>query len=324
MDLPPFRPNIFFPGGDIQTIAGAFLPYRQRRYAVTRHTVDLPDGDAIVLNDRRPASWRGGNHIAMLVHGLGGSSESCYMPRVAEKLYDRGVRSFCVDLRGCGVGVALARRPSHAGRSDDVLQAIRYLANTCPKSMLTVIGFSMGGNIVLKLLGERPVELPENLADAIAIGPPIDLELSSRNVQRLRNRIYEWNYVRSLRGHVRRRKSAMPEVAHFHVPRGTRSLRQFDERFTAPFSGFASLSEYYALSSAQSLLSKIQTPTLLLIDTDDPLIPTSMFDRATMSNSIEFHITRGGGHLGYIARSGLDPDRRWMDWRIVDWTCRAR
>ena len=149
-----FRPHPLLRGGHFQTLAGFYLTGRPLAYKAQQHRVALADGDQLVLHDDQPADWQPGDRAALLIHGLAGCHQSSYMPRVAAALEERGIRVFRLDLRGCGAGVGLARMPYHGGRSEDAAAALETLTRLCPDSPVALVGFSMGGNIALKLLGE--------------------------------------------------------------------------------------------------------------------------------------------------------------------------
>jgi predicted alpha/beta-fold hydrolase len=179
----------------LQTLAGVYLTTRPIAYRATQHRVAVSDDDAVVLHDDCPAIWRPGHRAALLLHGLSGCHASQYMQRIAAKLNDRGVRTFRKDLRGCGVGISFARRPYHSGRSDDAAAAVRFIGDACPGSPLTIIGFSLGANIVLKLLGELGDSCCGGLDSAVAICPPVELMACSQNLSRWSNRIYDAHFV---------------------------------------------------------------------------------------------------------------------------------
>jgi predicted alpha/beta-fold hydrolase len=318
MAVPPFRPHPLFRGGHAQTLAGAYLPGVPVPYRAKRHTVRLPDGDSLVLHDDRPPFWRQGDRAAVLVHGLAGSHGNQTMARTAAKLCRRGVRVFRMDLRGCGAGVGLARLPYHAGRSEDAAAALARTAEICPGSPLALVGFSLGGNIALKLAGESGEAPPGKLDRVIAVAPPIDLLRCSLNIGRGVNRVYDAAFVRRLVANVRRQPRHMPARARLgkgHVPR---TLLEFDDRITAPLGGFASAEEYYARSSAGPLLASIRVATWMLAAEDDPLVPAAIYAAARLSDHVELSLTRHGGHLGYFGVAGMDADRRWMEWRVVE------
>jgi predicted alpha/beta-fold hydrolase len=298
----------------------------------------VSDDDEIVLHDDRPTGWRAGDRTVLLLHGLSGCHASLYMQRIAAKLNDRGMRTFRKDLRGCGAGTELAALPYHSGRSDDAAAALRFIGETCPDSPTTIIGFSLGANIVLKLLGELGERSCGGLDSAVAVCPPVDLLACSMNLSRWSNRIYDGHFVRTLWRAARQRSangvspvdsgnsaaaepnSARQRANHYRMPRHRpRRLFDFDEVYTAPISGFRSAQHYYNTCSSAQFVPAIRQPTLVIAAADDPMIPRRIFDGLEWPACIQFQMESSGGHLGFIARHGVDPDCRWMDWRIVDW-----
>src|SRR5579864_4672507 len=193
-----FVPHPLLPTGHLQTLGGVLLPQNAGNDEPRRHQVLLADGDQIVLNDDTPANWQDGGRTALLIHGLAGCHSSPYVQRIAGKLNARGVRTFRLDLRGCGAGLGLARLPYHSGRSEDAAAALRKIAELCPRSPTTLIGFSLGGNIALKLLGESANDLPEQLDRAAAVCPPVDLLRCVESLARGINRFYDRHFVRLL------------------------------------------------------------------------------------------------------------------------------
>lgn len=317
--LPPFRPAPLLRNPHVQTILAAYYPVRGFPYTAVQHPLELADGDRVVLHDDRPPDWQPGERVALLLHGLGGCHGSPYMIRIAGKLAQRGVRVFRMDLRGCGAALWLARRPGHAGRSDDVRAALHYLAGVCPGSPVSLVGFSMSGNIVLKLMGEIGDAPPGGLDNCLAVSPPVDLRRCCMNIRSGLNRMYDRNFLRMLEERVRQLRRRMPREFAPRGPMPMRSLYDFDDQFTAPLSGFGNADEYYARSSALRLLADIRLPTRILSAADDPLIPAIMLREAHRSPMVDLHLTDHGGHLGFFAATGADPDRHWLDWRVVDW-----
>jgi uncharacterized protein len=318
-DLLPFTPHPAVRGGHAQTLAGALLPGRTYRYRARQHRVLLDDGDQLVLHDDCPPGWRPGDRTAMLIHGLGGSYKSSYMQRIAGRLCERNVRAFRLDLRGAGAGALLARLPYHSGRSDDAAAALQSIARVCPGSPTTLIGFSLGANITLKLLGELGANACGNLNAAIAVSPPLELDTCCRRIHERQNRLYDRRFVDELLRQHRRLLRVRSDAATFCSTPKPRSLYELDDRFTAPVSGFGRAAHYYRQCSSARFVGGIRRPTLILTAADDPLIPIEMFSRLARPAGVTLHVARGGGHLGFIAAAGRDPDRRWMDWRVIDW-----
>jgi predicted alpha/beta-fold hydrolase len=318
-DVPPFEPHPLVRGGHLQTILGAYLPWRRVAYRAAQVRVPLADGDQIVLHDDMPNDWQPGGPAALLLHGLGGCYLSSYMQRCMAKLTSRGCRVFRMDLRGSGAGFPLARHPIHAGRSEDAEAALHAVTELCPGSPVHVVGFSMGANIVLKMAGEFGAATPPALASVMAVAPPIDLVECSQNMHRGTNRLYDRRFVRNLLAHVARRQRHVPDALTRPLKPRPRLLVEFDERFTAPLSGFADVNDYYQRASSGPLLRHIAVPTLIVAAATDPIIPVAPYERACYSPTTQLVITPCGGHLGFFGRPGVDPDRRWLDWRVVDW-----
>ena len=316
-DRNTFRPHPLLRGGHAQTLAGVYLPGERFTYRARQHLVTLADGDRIVLHDDCPIGWQMGHRVALLIHGLSGCHCSGYMVRVATRLEREGVRVFRMDLRGCGAGVGLARQPYHSGRSEDAAAALEKIAELCPGSPAALIGFSLGGNIALKLLGELGDAHCGHLDTAVAICPPFDLLPAVEQLHRYQNRLYELYFVRRLVGQVHERQRAMPDLPAVEMRRMPRSLFEFDDVFTAPVCGFERAVNYYRQASAIRVCDGIRLPVLVIAAQDDPLVPVAPLERLRDRPGVELEITRHGGHLGFVGwREG---NRRWLDSRIVDW-----
>jgi uncharacterized protein len=318
-----FRPHLLFPTGHLQTLAGIYLPQRTRQETARQHRVALPDGDQIILHDDCPEKWQTAGRAALMVHGLTGCHASNYMQRIAARLNDRGIRTFRMDLRGCGAGLSLARLPYHSGRSEDAAAALRKIAELCPASPTILIGFSLGANIALKLLGESPADLPANLDRAVAVCPPVDLWQCVQTLARGVNRLYDRHFVRGLLTQVAMKRRMIPDAPVLDGQKLPRTVFEFDEAYTAPVCGFGTAANYYRQCSSAQFLPEIRVPTLVIAAADDPLIPGKVFADLPRSSAVTLHVARSGGHLGFIGRRNGDPDRRWMDWRVVEWAVGA-
>jgi predicted alpha/beta-fold hydrolase len=322
LDFPDFRPHPLIRGGHLQTIAGAYLPHGIK-FDANVHHVPLPDGDRLALHDDGPIppsrESRPSSSIALLLHGLAGSHQSGYMIRASVKLREKGIRVFRLDLRGCGAGISLARHPLHAGRSEDAAAALDFVHQLCPDSPIHLVGYSMGGNIVLKLAGELGPKARPPLASVLAVSPPIDLAGCTRHIQSGMNRFYDLKFVKALIKHIELRDSLVPNAFSRPLDPRPRRLVDFDSLFTAPLAGFADVHDYYTRASSGPFLSKIAVPTLIIAAASDPIVPVACFEQASYSPSTRLVIARCGGHLGFIAAKNHDPDLRWVDWRIVDW-----
>lgn len=314
-----FRPLPLLGNPHLQTILGRFWPQRRESFPSVHSLVEVPDGDALAVVVSTPAQWRCGDRTAVMVHGLCGCHGSPYMSRIAGKLFDRDVRVVRVNLRGCGSGVGLARRPYHSGQSDDIRCVLRWLAARGPASPVTLIGFSLGGNIVLKMAGEDGPSPTGGVDRVAAVSAPIDLDACSRLIEHPSNRLYENYFVRQLVQQVREMEQFFPELPPTTFPRRLR-LRTFDDLFTAPRSGFRDAADYYSRSSAAPLIPSIAVPALLVSSRDDPFISPAPYDVLPRRSHIKLWLTDRGGHLGFLGRTGRLFDMRWMDQSILSWS----
>lgn len=316
---PPFEPHPLVRGGHAQTLAGVYLPGPSEADPAPLHRVTLEDGDQIAVHDNCPALWREGDGVCLAVHGLAGSHRSGYMRRLADKLTARGVRVMRMDMRGCGAGERLARLPTHTGRWGDVAAALAYVAQQAPRSPTVLVGYSLGGTIALNLAVELGAARCGNLVAVMVVCPPVDLHAVKRRFDAPGGRPYDLYFVEQLWGKTLRRAAERPDAPQFARARRPRRVREYDELVTAPLGGYASADAYYSATSPGPRLTEIRVPTRIVAAADDPVVPTEPLTRYRTSDSVEVVVTRHGGHLGYFARGGIDPDRRWIDWRVVDW-----
>jgi hypothetical protein len=319
--VPAFRPLPFFRSGHAQTIAAIFWPSGAESYPSEHRLINLPDGDKLVLVISTPTGWRPEQRTVVMVHGLCGCYGSPYMKRIAGKAYGRGLRAVRVNLRGCGSGAGLARQPYHSGRSEDVRQVIEWLGGTAPESPVTLVGFSLGGNIVLKMAGEDADRPSGRLDSLISVSAPIDLVACSRLIEQPQNRLYDRYFVRRLLTDVYERQRFFPDLPPLDLPPRL-TLRTFDDLYTAPRSGFRDAIDYYTRASSAPLIERIVVPTLLLTARDDPFIATAPFEHLPHRSNIERFLTDHGGHLGFLGFTARSLNFRWMDECIVDWILR--
>lgn len=320
-ELDRFRPLPLLGNPHVQTLLGIWLKGKPLSAPARECHVAFPDGDRLVMHDSIPKGWIEGGRIAVLVHGLTGSHLSGYMQRMARLLLDRGMRVVRLDLRSCGRGEALARRPYHAGCSDDVRVAVEEIQRWSPGSPLMLIGFSLGGNIVLKLAGEaaeRPLAALDRVA---AVAPPIDLERCAALLALRRNRLYDLYFAHALMAHARRRARLFPDLPVVRFPRRM-SLRLFDELYTAPVCGFRDALDYYRRSASLPHIPRIEVPTLILTSRDDPFVAAEPFETLPARPHVHVRIIDRGGHLGFLGR-GNGRGIRWAENQILDWSVQS-
>lgn len=318
--VPVFQPAAGLSNRHLQTVYGTVLSGARKLRGTIQRRLVFPDGDAAVIHDDQPDGWKRSDHVALLMHGLAGCHASGYMVRTTAKLLDRGVRVFRMDHRGCGAGRLLAKHPYHAGRVRDVEAAIRMLERICPGSPVSVAGFSLSANMLLRYLGQDPDSLPLSLYRAVAVCPPIDLlhcvtQLAATRI----GQQYDWYFARKLINQIVDSPMWRDQLPIATTGRLPRRIIDFDEQFTAPAAGFKSAEHYYSEASAMSVLPNIRVHTTVLVSEDDPLVCPKPWSSAELPSNVSLCATQHGGHLGFIGRKGVDADNRWMDWRVVEW-----
>lgn len=310
------------------------MPGRMPEYKAIKRTVDLPDGDRLIIHDDQPKRWITGDRIAIMLHGLCGCHSSPYIRRTAQKLRRLGVRVIRVDMRGFGDSELISRSHLHGGCSPDLQSVVSFVQELSPLSKISLVGFSLGGNVVLKALGEWGSLVPPEIDSAIAVSPPVDLIHCSWNLRQGGNRIYEEYFMRRLKIRLARRRRLVKNLVGSGINPMPDRLVHFDDQFVAPVFGFNGARDYYETCSAGPLLQHVQVPTIILSSKDDPVVPFEMYDRFPMSSFIELVATDHGGHLGFIGQMPTTPGRSkrasnyqpekdldpyWMDWRICQW-----
>jgi predicted alpha/beta-fold hydrolase len=310
-----FQPLPLLRNPHLQTVLGNLFVVDSLEFPSDRIEVPLDDGDRIVLHESRPDHWQPGRPQALLVHGLGGCYLSPYMQRMTQRMRDMGTRVFRMDLRGAGAGIRLAQRLYNAACSGDVRAAAEYISQLAPESPLWVIGFSLGGNLVLNFASETNANPLPAVRAVVAVAPPIDLERSAELMDQ--QPLYSAYYVRQLVQQVLRHQRLFPHLPRVHFPPRL-TLRDFDEIYTAPRGKYPNALAYYQHASAYPNIAAIQVPTFILTARDDPFIAVEPFENLHAASQVEVQISRWGGHLGFLGPDGRGGIR-WAETRVVDW-----
>jgi uncharacterized protein len=260
----------------------------------------------------------------LALHGLEGSSSAHYMRGIADKAFARGFNVLLLNQRNCGGTEQLAEGLYHSGLTADADHVIREVAAE-GIGRVVVAGYSLGGNLALKLAGDHGETPPPSLRGVCAVSPVLELAACVDALERRRNLAYQWNFVRGLRARMVRKARCYPDRYSLEPLRRVRTVRQFDELYTAPHFGFAGASDYYHRASAMRVIDRIRVPALVITAEDDPFVPLAPFrDPAVMSNPhLQVDITRHGGHCGFVAQPTNGSDGYWAEERIVEFAARV-
>jgi hypothetical protein len=280
-----------------------------------REIVETPDGDELVLDHLRGEGTR-----FLLLHGLEGSSSSAYVQGVLSLVAKRGCSATAINFRSCA---RMNRRPRlyHSGETDDFDFVVRTLHARMPSTRLAAFGASLGGNILLKWLGEHPDQTL--LAAAATVSVPYDLGAGARYLERGAGPLYVARFLRTMKKKFQSVVARFPDMpVDLRRAKRARTFREFDDAATAPLHGFKDADDYYTRSSSLQYLGRIRTPTLCISAEDDPFLPREVLERARAVASpsvVEFVITKCGGHVGFI--SGAAPWRcaYWAEESVVEW-----
>ena len=313
LDLPVFQPRFPWWGGDLQTVANRFLrpSTSLAPHATERLTFCLPDGtgDTLLASLDRPATVRAGAPLVILIHGLTGCESSLYIFSMARLLLDRGLRVMRLNLRGAGPSRALCSQHYYAGRSQDFRMLLSVLPRELTADGMVAVGYSLGGAMLLKYLGEEGTAAP--LEAAATVCAPIDLAVTCRHMMRLRNRLYHRYILDQMKAEATGEGAVVSAAEHAAIM-GSRTVWDYDDRFIAPRYGFASAEDYYERCRPSRFMGGIGIPTLVLAALDDPWIPGALY-RAydwTANPSLTPLLPDHGGHVGF---HGIGSRQPWSD-----------
>ncbi len=312
---PPFEPRRWVVNGHLQTIFGNFLPRTDALPPPEIQMVEVSPAHGSQISSQvlcechwQPQPQRRTSLTAIILHGLEGSSHSQYVTGNANKLWRAGCNVIRMNMRNCGpmeYGDMLRLSPTlyHSGLSGDVERVLRFFIETERLESVTLIGYSMGGNLVLKLAGDLGDSAPAQLHSVVGVSPAVDLAASADALHEPQNRLYERKFVRALVKRFRRKASFFPRAYDPHRAANLTSLREFDERITSLYCGFSSADDYYARASAAKVLNRITVPTLILHAEDDPFIRITPATRSAIAENsrITFLATEHGGHCAFLA-----------------------
>jgi predicted alpha/beta-fold hydrolase len=251
----------------------------------------------------------------IVLHGLEGSSEAHYMKGLAAKAWQRGFNIVRLNQRNCGGTDHLSEGLYHSALWQDPAAVLRELVERDGASAIALVGYSLGGNLMLRLAGAYGAAPPPELKAVCAVSPTLDLAACMDLLERPSNRVYEWYFMAALRKRMRNKARLFPRIYDASGLRGLWSLRRFDDRYTAPHSGYRDAADYYHRAAAMRVIDQIHVPTLLVTSEDDPFIAVEPFRHPLVKNNpaLSVIITRYGGHCGFVEAPAGDYDGYWAE-----------
>jgi predicted alpha/beta-fold hydrolase len=317
----PFRARRWLRGGHVQTIASFLLPRKVRLPTPEERLVEVAPG----IKVRCWCYWQA-DRVAVLtvivVHGLEGSSDSQYMQGIARNGLAAGTNVVLMNQRNCGGMDHFAPTLYNSSLSGDVAAVVRNVLENDRIKSFALIGFSMGGNLVLKLAGEWGAEGPAEFRAVAAVCPSMDLAASADALHEPANRIYEYYFLMQLFKRLRRKARLFPADFDASRLRGISTLRTFDDRITAHYCGFGGADDYYARAAASSVIDRVAVPTLIIHAANDPFIrmlPETL-RRVAANPNITYVETDDGGHCAFLGQRNGDAadDGRWAEREVVE------
>jgi len=317
--LRPFEPRRGLRNGHLQTIIGNFLPRPTFPHSSTIEAieVDPADGSRVVCScNWQPDQERAGRLTVILLHGLEGSSESRYIKGIAARAWNVGCNVVRMNMRNCGNTDEMTPTLYHSGLSSDIAAVMRHYAARFGLERVALVGYSMGGNMVLKLAGEWGNQAP--LRAVATVCPAIDLAAGADALHEPANRIYEWHFLRGLMRRYRRKAALYPHIYKQDAIGPIRSLREFDNNIVAPHCGFRDADDYYYRAASARVVHKIAVPTLIIRAVDDPFVRLLPETRAALIANPKVLLveTPHGGHCAYLSRDRGD-DIHWAEASVI-------
>jgi len=318
----PFRPHRLLRGGHVQTVASFVLPRRIHLPEPEERLVEVARGIKVRCWCYWQATGRKQPLTLIVVHGLEGSSESQYMVGMTRHGLAAGMNVVLMNQRNCGGMDHCAPTLYNSSLSADVAAVARHVVDHDGVSRFALAGFSMGGNLVLKLAGEWGAAGPAEFRAVAAVCPAMDLAASADALHEPANRIYEYYFLMQLFRRFRGKAELFPNDFDVSRLRGISSLRLFDDRITAHYCGFAGADDYYARAAASNVVDRIAVPTLILHAANDPFIRVREETRQRISKNpnITYIETEDGGHCAFLSERNGDPgdDGRWAEREVVE------
>ena len=327
--LTPFVPRRGLRNGHVMTVYAWARPRRFDRLPPPDARYFDVEADTRVLAHCHWQRDRAAHPLLLALHGLEGSSSAHYMRGIAEKAFARGFNVILLNQRNCGGTEALCAGLYHSGLTADARHVIEEVSRTDAIGRVVVAGYSLGGNLALKLAGDYGEGAPPQLRGVCAVSPIIEIARCVDALERRVNIAYQLNFVRGLRARMRRKNRTHPGRFDLARLRDVWTVRRFDDVYTAPFFGFRDAADYYHRASAMRVIDRIRVPALVITAEDDPFVPVEPFldPRVAANPHITLHVTTHGGHCGFVGEAAAGGDGYWAEEAIVrfaDVQCRPR
>ncbi|MBI3545434.1 MAG: hydrolase [Gammaproteobacteria bacterium] len=308
-----FKPAWWCRGPHMQTLWARLVRYAPP-IELRRERLELSDGDFIDLD------WTKKNQtgpIVIVLHGLEGSSSSPYALGILKAIEARGWRGVVMHFRGCSGEVNRLPRSYHSGDTGDLAFFVDSLRRREPRTRLATVGYSLGGNVLLKWLGTTREQAP--LSAAVAVSVPFVLRYASERLQQGFSRLYQWKLMRTMRASVMQKQRRMDMPLRIQDITTLKNFRDFDEHVTARLHGFDSADHYYAVASSRQYLQGITVPTLVLHARDDPFMSEKAIPRKDeFSSAVTLEVSAQGGHVGFVSGAWPWRPRYWLEQRIPE------
>jgi uncharacterized protein len=319
----PFRPAALLGQADLQTLAAYVWPRRRRlkdSYALDEERLFAVAPDVQVLSLCRWQEDRHTKPTVILWHGIEGSASAVYMLSFANKAFIAGFNVVRVNIRNCGGTEHLTPTLYHGGLSEDLRSIIEELIQRDGCKKIFALGFSLGGNMVLKMAGEYGDRAPAELIATCAISPSVDLAASAELINRKRNWLYHQSFVVKLKRKIHLKHRLYPDLYNLTYVKGIRTLQDFDEAYTSKANGFSDAQDYYTKASAARVAKNIRVPTLILHSQDDPFIPFAPLKAKEFSDNPYILVVgpAKGGHVAFVSQITSDDDRFWAENRALE------
>ena len=300
-----YQPPFYLFNGHLQTIVPS-LWRTVPDVAYQRERLELPDGDFLNLDWSCLPAHRPTDALAIVSHGLEGDASRPYVRGMVRALNRAGFDALAWNYRSCGGEMNRLLRSYHLGDTEDLDRVLRHALATGRYRRAYLLGFSAGGNVTLKYLGEDAALVPAEVQRAAVFSVPTDLKASSVHIGRLQNQVYMRRFLKSLRLKVRAKAELLPGQVDLEGIEELRDFQQFDDKYTAPMHGFDSAEAYYQYASSGRYLGGIRVPTLLVNAQNDPFLPASCFPREIAASSpyVFLETPPDGGHVGFAESSG--------------------